>query len=571
MMKDLAPSTRKKAAHFKAIHRVLLADENNRNLQLPPPHAVAITDRQFSDEPGHIPAFFLVKGHVLAANISLAAGPVYRYMPTEGTPTRILHSAKLNALVVAVQRAGKSALLFIDPDTGEDLSKPQDKDGNDVASISGLNGRGQQIFGLYEWLFRSANSTWQFIVVSTTNTLVIVSVEQLLSKPGTTPPVPRRIRFWTRFKLRNFENPVFSVVAEGDSLVFASGCMVQKNVLDMAEKRLKPISHVVLDSEVVSLRLVNGKIYALTSRHSLFILDPRDDQAAAPTGSAVAATSLMQVLHLDTSERWGSHQIELANCSPADLKNIGTKDNVDNDNGDDESDGAKSSTQTDINDQIITLVSDIDCGVFGLWVPRRQPGRELEVVFEAELPYSVRKFRRGLTRPLWTRWRRRSRYGVRLATLDGAEILGVGLDGSLRHFMLVDVPLWRLLRFIHDAAMLSPDFCPMADRIDGLGGRIPAEPSIAAALDRDHFRGDLEEIHPGWMHVDGDLINRVYQASKLEQVIPKSHYGQFKRLLDDIDQGAHTADIEQSDDPEELGDYLEFAYEILEHLFEVPF
>ena len=96
---------------------------------------------------------------------------------------------------------------------------------------------------------------------------------------GTTEPVEtedgqtRQLQYWTRYKKKGFVDPIYAVVGDAVGLLFCVGKVLHWEVLDLAEKKLKPMKQFKLDSPATSLRVEGSKACALTAQHSLQVID----------------------------------------------------------------------------------------------------------------------------------------------------------------------------------------------------------------------------------------------------------------------------------------------------------
>ncbi|CAK7268404.1 hypothetical protein SEPCBS57363_003074 [Sporothrix epigloea] len=398
----------------------------------------------------------------MLAELESQPGPVQHSLPLSGTPSRLLYSHSLGCLVVAITDIqGRSTLQFIEPDTGEDLSMPCDKDGNAVEYISGLGKTDDQLLSLGEWSFESQGDTWIFLLVCTRRGRFLVISANLLKSHR---QQRSKIKYWTRYK-KSFSDPVFSAVSQGENVFSCVGSTIYWDKLDLQEKRLATCGTYELSSCATSLRIVNKKILAVTNESSIEIID-----------FATGGSGEMVLHHADSEERSASHLIEI---------------------------GSKVSGSG--LDTSILLVCDRDATASGLWVPWRQPGKDCSVIFEADLPVSVRKLVRGRTRPSWQPARCETRFGLVPSTPDGAEILGVCLDGSLQHFMLLSLPAWRLLRLVHDLALTSPTLFPFTFETSDLD-------------EYDDYEADPQSGDRTVMHIDGDMLQRCVDERALEEL-----------------------------------------------------
>lgn len=509
---DVPTISHNNAAGIK--NRVWPVDASSPGSQSPPvDSAMALPRNLLSDRDGTISMLLLSGSRILFSEMQLQPGPAHRHIPVDGTPTRVLYLHHLKCLVVAVTRKNQPALMFLDPDTGEDLGKPTDKHGAPLAYIPGLGKAGDKIHGLAEWEYKKGNNVWRWLLITTggpgNGQVIVVSTEKdRHARDGETP----KIRYWMRFKRKGLERPVYSVLGYGDFIIYCVGTTIVWEIIDTVEKKLNQVHSFQLDSAALSLQMVNGKLLALTHRHSLEVIEP-------PQLSGSVTTCTNFPLHVDPQFRHAIHMIDVA--------------------------------ATPSNDPMssIVLVSDRECGVTGLSVPWQVPNKDCEAVFEAELPASIRTFRRGRTRPFWEQEGRKPRYGRIAMTVDDAEILGVCMDGSLQQFMLLNAEIWRVLRFIQNLAQTSEEIYPFSHlRVSNMADFEP-EP----------------RQRPDMMHVDGDMLQRVYDRKALERliVLPKD-LSRFRELLHELEDGEHTLGW-NVEGPEVAAQTFQLAYSILEH------
>lgn len=495
---------------FKTKNLIIPTDANNASMPLPLIHSVYGLRRSLYGHPGHMSLMLLAGSRILLADIWPHVGPVPRTIPLDGTPLRMFFSRTWRCLIVGHFRNDGPSLSFIDPESGAVISMACDKERNPVESISGLGHEGDRIFGLCEWLYVKDGKTFPFIIVTTKEGgLLIVSVEdtQIQTSDGPT----RCLKYWTRYKKRGLGEPVYSVIGDAENLIYCVGDTLHWEVLDLGEKKLVPRKRYRLDSPATSLRVRSGKVWALTIAHSLQIFDLHADSNAD-----------ISLIHSDSMTRYTNHQIEAGNSTGK------------------------------LEDWPINILSTSQGGVAGVWIPWGQRNKEFSVLFDGTLPNTVRRFRRGHTRPIWATAGRGQRYNSMKSTVDGAEILGVALDGSLQHFTLIGPELWRFLRLLQNLAHYSAELCPTTHR---------------PASDIENWQ--LEpEIHPKTMHIDGDLLRRCLDLQALEGLANMGDgdgLDLFCEYLDAIDGGAYTEGFEDDADDGHKR-YFELGYSILEHL-----
>ncbi|KAL1869983.1 hypothetical protein VTK73DRAFT_2877 [Phialemonium thermophilum] len=498
------------AGGFTTRTRIWPVDVGNPMAATPPVDWVSVLKSDlFFEKQDTVPLLLISGSRILLSELHRQPGPVHRHIPVDGTPTRIIYSNHLQCLIVAVNRRDSPTLLFLDPDTGENIGRPTDKDGKDVSVITGLGDPGDRIFGLSEWECKKDNSIWRFILVSTrSGRLMILSTKV---EEDTTTVTQRKIRYWVRFKRAGIDWPVYSVVGYDEGIIYCAGQTIVWETLDTVDKKLRTVGSFDLGSPATSLRVLNGKLLALTNRDSLEVIDP-------PTNSSGEGPKL---IHVDPKTRDAVHMIEITgNQAGEPLPSL-------------------------------ALISDRYCGVAGLFIPWQVPSKDCEPILEIlDLPASIRKFRRGRTRPTWDQGRHKPCYGRMISTVDDSEILGMCLDGSVIHFTLLTLEVWRILRFIQNLALTSPEICPFTYSAVDLGEFDP-EP--------------VQSIGDGTMHVDGDILRRCLDKKALERLIRMpSHVSRFTELLDELEDGRHTAGFGVEEDGVRER-YFALAYEILDY------
>ncbi|KND90349.1 hypothetical protein TOPH_05044 [Tolypocladium ophioglossoides CBS 100239] len=509
MMTEFSPRVGK----FQRKQFVWLTDANDASMPSPPAHSVCSMSHNLSGYAGHMSLMVQAGSRLLLASIWPHVGLVPRSIPVEGTPTRIIYSQTRNCLVVALLKGDRPTLAFIDPESGETISVPSDKDGKPSEFVSGLGHSGDRIYGLYEWLYVKDGKTFSFILVSTKDgRLLIVSVNKIRTRAD--DGRVKRLHYWTRYK-KVLGQPIYSVVGDDQGIIFCVDRTIHWEVLDLAEKKLRPINEYDLDSPATSLRVVGGNIFALTTMHSMEVIDYK-------TG----ANGNMELVHSDQISRRTVHMIDAGH--PAD-RHSGWP---------------------------VTLLSDQSGGIAGIWVPWRQRNKEFDVVFEGMLPASVRRFTGARSRPLWLADGRRPCYGTLPSTGDGADILGVSLDGSLQHFTLIGLELWRFLYLVQNMARRSPETAPLADAVargseQGVGENEDEMGDDGRDNDEDDDVELEPEQHAKLMHIDGDVLERCLRRRALERMVRKGdRFVLFCGYLDQLEGGRHTDGFRDETVPE---------------------
>ncbi|KAH8804808.1 mono-functional DNA-alkylating methyl methanesulfonate N-term-domain-containing protein [Xylogone sp. PMI_703] len=478
----------------------------------------------------------LVSGsQLMLAGLAPRSTAVPRHIPIRGTPSRILYSHALGGiLIVGASIERKSTLLFIDPDTGVDISMPVDKKGDPVDFVSGLGNTNERIFGLFEWPYTKDGRTWHFLIVCTSSgRLLIISFDRGATSSvrtgeadNSTAQDTRKIRYWTRYKYKT-EEPIYSVTGYPSGLCYCSGNRLYFETLDLTERKFKKISEFWLPSLARVLSHEDSNIYALTSNDSLQIL-----KLVIPENPEEESYQTLHT-HSDKETRSG-----------LDHKLIGVE-------------------------HPISLVSDKDCSVAGQWASQNTKSDTLINVFEAALPYSVLKFHIAKSRPIWdhswymppiqpsatehqdgshekTSSKESYHMDIIPSTRMHGEVLGLSIDGSLSHFTMIGVSAWRFLRYLYNLAIKSP---MVAEFVHGIW-KFPLEPATDPKI---------------MMHVDGDILRHCLEGRKLEKLVcmgaedegEAEIFNTFCELLRDL----HRGEVDRYQDAR---DYVEQAYEDLE-------
>ncbi|KAI9167242.1 thermotolerance protein [Paramyrothecium foliicola] len=521
MLKDL--STQGNRFNSKVL--TFPTDSNDASLASPPIHSLHALRQDSSRDRHRISMLLLSESKVLLTEISSHIGPVPRSVPVDGTPTRIIYSQTYECLVVALLSDNRPTLAFVDPTSGRIISEPMDKDRNPSDFISGLGQAGDKITGLGEWLYVKDGKTFTFILVATkAGNLLIVSASVMeLQKDGETV---KHIQYFTRNKKR-YGSPIYSIVVDGDGIIFCVDRTLHWNVLNLAEKKLKPMGYFELESPATSLQILNGKIFALTTTHSLQVIDHRSEVPGATNHSG----NQMTLLHTDRVSRATMHMIDVGDsANPPDLWPI-------------------------------SILSDMSGGITGVWVPWAQKKREFFVVFEGFLPTTVRRFMRLRGRAAQRKAKQNHRYGTLSNSIDEAEVLGVSVNGSLQQFTLISVELWRLLFLVQRLARRSSTICLFNETGE------PEDSGVDMGI-------AMMQPHPKRMVLDGDLIERCLRHRALEELVGTGEVlTSYCRCLDQLDNGIYTESFRQegnasvNDREETRSNYLRLGYDILEYLF----
>ncbi|KAK6957381.1 hypothetical protein Daesc_000165 [Daldinia eschscholtzii] len=497
--------------HFEEINSVWPTDGDRPSMPSPPTNSVASLFEQLP-EYGKSTMVMIAGPRIMVTELQPRPKLVPRYFSVHGTPVKVLYSKRLEALVTVVSKDGLPSLHFLDPVTGYDLSRPLEREklnegynyyGADY--ITGLGNPDTRAMSLTTWSYRAGNIHGDWIVLAmrrrdNEGLLLIISadIEDVPARPDS----PRRIRFWTKFDRKIRDGPIWSVATDEHGVFLCVGSCVQYHIIE--QNKFKVVRQHELPSPASWMQVVNGRLHALTTKHSLVILDYQSE--------SLGDSSQMVRLHTDDTCRIGLHSIEVRTpLSP------------------------------------ITILSDPMCGVHGLWAPTENE-RPLSLVFQAELQGSVRRFAQGYTRAPWNSFKKRARYGCLQSSPPGSDIIGLTIDGSLQHFTLLGEDAWRLLRFIQNLAMVSPAICPHTS-LDIAADDPDLEPRADPKLN---------------MQVDGDILQRCLEKRALEELVSQpQHIRRFRELLEPLDEDRFLTLSRQ--EPDSNTACYELGYSILKY------
>ena len=410
--------------------------------------------------------------------ISLGEQPkmVPRCLELGGSPVRVLHSTRLNELIVLHNKfevlraarhidgqpkvAGKRTLRpiisFVDPDFVP-ITKPDpdamDTDGGEVlnkneASMISECKPGEKFLGMIEWIPRIRDKHHHMLVIHTILTRQNKPAGRLLffavpERQGNQSPK------LVMKKSIDTDAPIYSIaVYPHQSLVYCCGndlCLQSLGAAEPPRIRLQAPVKVAMRSPGRHISVTEPYIYVSSSRESLSIYRYQNGQLIYQFG--------------DQSARCGLHHLHLHSKS-------------------------------------LVLASDMSGTVVGLWQPPEpRIDNAMATVFEAVLEGSITRLRL-IDRPVWSHDPHDSvsNNGKKpvSSSISGDEtILGSSADGTLTQMSILSSSEWRLLRFVQNMAERHPLICPFHR---GNPYKRQVEPSAA---------------QPQYMHVNGDILDRI--------------------------------------------------------------
>ncbi|KHJ35726.1 putative thermotolerance protein [Erysiphe necator] len=491
------------------IYRFWITDAQNPGLIQPKIFSVA-SQPVFQSDIRNRDFLITTESDLVLASLCSKYEAIPRQIKLGGTPTRILYSNTLQAIIVGILIEGKSTLMFVDPISGKDLSLAIDHQTKEpVEFVSGLGHLNERIFRLYEWTYTKNERQWNFIVVSTSQgRVLIISVDfkvlnhQNLGKSVSIKQYKLRkrtkIAYYTRYKFRD-SKPAYSVVGYPDGLIWCAGNKLYCDALSLVDKKFKRSAEYELPSPATNLIYEDGVIYALTMSHSLEILkliksDSGEIQIIRTHGDPVTRPALN---HIIVKPEFG--------C-------------------------------------LVHLVSDKQGKVVGLKSTRNAIMDTLDTLFEARVPESIIRFRYGKCRPmwdpLWTQGKLKDQSSSslsdqlqvkKLLDVEKYDILGLTITGSLFHFTVLDFASWRFLKFLSDLAIKSPLICELI---------------CEKNIDMHPFQ--YERNTDTVMQINGDILLRCLKESLIEGILgidiveprPNLETGKLYEVLQELHNGS---------------------------------
>lgn len=402
---------------------------------------------------------------LITAKLDPQEKPVPRAMRLGGPPGRVIYSHHFKMLIIGLTLGSKSTLAFLDPESGEFLHQHYDPTENPLEFPHQLGVHGEKILCLAEWKLKHMTTRLeQLLIVGTSEGSLLIYKMMELEQQQTD---------LARYKVgciavcgMHYKGPVTAIVTCTTSFFICADQSVHWISLDITSKKVLTHARYQAPSTVLSISIDGYWLNIVTSKHSLIsllLVDKKDYPIFAEQhGQLISQLT-------DEVERCGFDQVPITNDYYGEI--------------------AK--------DAALVMVSDKDCSITGLWYRKKgQPlGRSYGTVFEASLHTSILKFRFGRTRPSWDRMLEGSEINV--TQKPAGELLGLGIDGSVTHFMLLEEPVWRLLTFLQDLARQSVDDSPPTH----------------------HLRHILKKPDPRKRHVNGDILRPYLHHQNLETLL----------------------------------------------------
>ncbi len=481
--------------------------------------------------------YFLAENQLHMADLKREAQLVPRYLPVEGSPSKILYShylKKLIALYIRIiitpprqtngnhlrvaQRALRPVISLLDPNSDPIKHDPDDIDDRGARILRECE-PGEKVLGMMEWFpLEEDGKAYPLLVLNTlvkssshaaSGRLLLFAIRQ-----GDNGEVTMDSK-----KGLEFESPVYAVSCYGrSSLIYCSGkdLVLRKLVMNASKRWSEPIRY-AMNSPAAHISVHAHEVYVTTTKDSLLVFKIEDDRLLFQFGDRVA--------------RNGLHHLKVPEYS-------------------------------------LTLVSGMDCRVGGLWKPPRpRIDNSMCNVFEAVLPGSIARFHR-ITRAGWYRESLSSTQSCELisslpksgSVASGSHnnrikngsaerceaIIGASADGALYQFDIVNEPSWRLLRYIQNMATQDPTVCPFHNKFYNQN----IEPSAS---------------NKQYMQIDGDILHRLLDhggETLLTKMLDRDGEGQPQDMMD-LDSEDEEGDEEGLANPQDASARMERFKELI--------
>jgi hypothetical protein len=459
---------------------------------------------------------------LITAKLDPQEKPVPRAMRLYGSPSRIIYSHHFKMLIVGLTLESKSTLTFLDPESGEGLHHYCDQANNPLEFPHGLGVHGEKVLCLAEWKLKDTTKRLDQLLIVGTSEGSLHIYKMMEHGQQKTELGRHKVRCIALCGM-HYQGPVTAIVTCAASFFICVDQSVHWISLDITSKNISTHARYQAPSTVLSISIDGYWLNIVTAKHSLIsllLVDKKDHPIFAEQhGQLIAQLT-------DEVERCGFDQVPITNEYRSEI--------------------AK--------DAALVMVSDKDCSITGLWYRKKGQllGRSYGTAFEASLHTSILKFRFGRTRPPWDKTLEGSE--IRVTPKPAGELLGLGIDGSVTHFTLLEEPVWRLLIFLQDLAHRSVDDSPVTH----------------------HLRHILNKPDPRRRHVNGDVLRPFLHHQNLERLLMRENLrseggtespvdDEFCRLVNDLSHDVNALGGQLANTS--LESCLERVYRLLADLF----
>ncbi|KAK2737691.1 hypothetical protein FQN57_007439 [Myotisia sp. PD_48] len=301
------------------LDKIWITDQNNPARMQPHVEIFYCVDPQHLALTGGLEKTLMcVSGkQIFACSLGTITKAVPRSVPVPGSPKRLIYSEYLKKIVVAYNTAEyetftgytkrwiRPRIGFLDPNEESmtpvtDTSSGSELDASGEIRVSSppTGASGEKITALLDWRFSGEDGKeYHLMVLGTSHPLAIQKGRVIYIKTRPSRHAQGCIDCIVK-TVHVYDHSVAAIAAFGSSsLIFAIGDEVRLQTLDPATKKWRKMPAYRLESTITSLSVLGERIYALTARHSLCILE-MTDKGLVLAGQAGADREGLHHLHV---------------------------------------------------------------------------------------------------------------------------------------------------------------------------------------------------------------------------------------------------------------------------------
>lgn len=433
----------------------------------------------------------------MVATLARIAGMVPRQIPVSGAPNRVLYAEQQRCLVVAS--------LCAEAKTAESNAARGEQKRSIWPAIDFISARdsepsctydlqpGERVYALLEWSFKlpEEDRTWSFVLVGGS---YVRSSGKQRGRVTFLQPTNRKweIVDVKQGRSESFEAPVYALALYDDlTYVACSGQQVFLQRFTVEGRRWASLCE--------PFRLASAGVFATVSDRLIYISTAEDS---------------LVVLRLegDDGEAEGLRKLVLVSTAPKAHTSLSHMV-LDTETAEDKTPLVLLSTKYG---QLVGLKSPLPS------VSERSQSSTADIVFEARLPISLTRLRRGSFR---ASWKAEPPEGI---LVD--NIIGTAADGSVTGIAILNFELWRRLCWLQRLCEWSEDLSPHSYQTPAYSatevsyGRderaVPIGLSRQASNEEIVLRAPSDPLAES--HIDGDVLARLLEhggANKLRELI----------------------------------------------------
>jgi hypothetical protein len=432
---------------------------------------------------------------VLLTSVDDSPTVVPRQIQVTGTPSRLIYAEQQRSFVCVSMCTGirsfPSDRRNAQPEERRQIWPviefiPADKD---AVSFSFDLQPGERVYALLEWSFQQCGKTYSFIMVGGSYTSSRAGHPK--GRVAFLRPSNRnwQVESVNEARPTTFDEPVYALALYDElTYIVCTGSKVSISRFDTDESKWEAIcAPLTLADKGTSITVSASLIYISTAGEGLITL--RLEQLPSRIGDETYPYRLTPVAQPPRVDPPLDHTVVSL-----------------------------------LDDTNLAIVPTFRKQLLGLTSPSpNTPARHrTQLLFEADLPRSIKKITQGSTRPLW-----------RAAPPSGvlaSNIVGLSTDGSVTGISVIDEALWRRLFWLQRVLEWDKHFSPHAPEFSTYGVDAQCFGSFrvrARALPIGFASGATAEValfshdnvrHEGDRHIDGDVLARVLEPGGVENL-----------------------------------------------------